>query len=92
MIYSQKFSRRKMIKFMALSVAVPIMTPLVSKAQTAKTSKESMQYQEEPKGKEQCSNCMQFIPGKTSETNGECKVVEGNISPQGWCSAYVPKP
>ncbi|WP_363319989.1 high-potential iron-sulfur protein [Nitrosomonas sp.] len=47
--------------------------------------------QDKPNGSEKCSNCIQFIPGDTSDANGECKVVAGSISPQGWCTAFSPK-
>lgn len=87
----KKFSRRKMIKFMVLGAAVPTMSSLISQVQAAKASKGLMKYRNEPNGEEQCSNCMQFIPGKTPEANGECKVVEGSISPHGWCTAYAKK-
>ena len=50
-----------------------------------------MQYQDHPKGNQQCSNCLQFIPGKSATAMGECKVVAGPISPKGWCIAYVKK-
>jgi hypothetical protein len=87
----KKFSRRKIIKFMALGATIPFMNAFISQAQAAKTSKEVVQYRDKPNGKQKCSNCIQFIPGKTSEANGECKVIEGNISPQGWCTAYAPE-
>jgi hypothetical protein len=87
----KKFSRRKMIKFMVLGATVPTMSSLISQVQAAKASKGLMKYRNEPNGEEQCSNCMQFIPGKTPEANGECKVVEGSISPHGWCTAYAKK-
>jgi hypothetical protein len=31
------------------------------------------------------------IPGPTPDAKGACKVVEGDISPKGWCAAYVKK-
>lgn len=33
---------------------------------------------------------MQFIPGESS-ANGTCKIVEGSISPKGWCMNFTPK-
>lgn len=92
MSYCQnKLSRRKMIKYMVLGATIPIINTLINQAHAAKTSKESVQYRDKPNGKDQCSNCMQFIPGKTLDANGECRVVEGNISPNGWCNAYAAK-
>jgi hypothetical protein len=34
---------------------------------------------------------MQFVPGPKPDANGTCKVVDGPISPNGWCVAYVKK-
>lgn len=53
---------------------------------TAKASQASAQYQPEPKGEQKCSGCLQFIP----ESN-TCKVVDGQISPDGWCRLWVKK-
>ncbi|MER2512476.1 MAG: high-potential iron-sulfur protein [Nitrosomonas ureae] len=87
----KKFSRRRIMKFMALGATIPIFNVLMNHVHASKASKESMQYRDEPNGKEQCDNCMQFIPGKTPEAQGECRVVEGSINPQGWCAAYTKK-
>jgi hypothetical protein len=50
-----------------------------------------MKYQDKPNGDQQCNNCQFFVPGKKSQDNGTCQVVEGSISPQGWCTAYSKK-
>ena len=49
-------------------------------------SQASVQYQAEPTDDRQCSNCLHFIP----ESN-TCKLVEGNISPTGWCVIWTKK-
>ncbi|PSJ15857.1 high-potential iron-sulfur protein [Nitrosomonas supralitoralis] len=87
--FQEKFSRRKILKFIALGATAPILNTFIGQAQAAKASKEAMQYRDKPNGKEQCSNCAQFISSDSPEANGECKVVEGDVSPQGWCIAYV---
>lgn len=92
MNYRQKrFTRRELIKLAALGATIPFTWGLINKAEAAKASKALMKYQETPNGNEKCSNCMQFIPGDTPDANGECKVVQGSISPQGWCTAYSKK-
>jgi len=60
-------------------------------AAQAKATKQAMQYQEQPKNDQKCADCLQFIPGANPGANGTCKVVEGPISPNGWCAAYVKK-
>ena len=50
-----------------------------------KASKESMKYQDKPNGDKQCSGCLQFVAPNA------CKVVEGTISPQGYCLAWTKK-
>lgn len=56
-------------------------------APPVKVSKAQVQYQTEPKGEQRCANCAQFEP----ETN-TCKVVEGDISLDGWCMLWVAQP
>lgn len=57
----------------------------------AKASKQAMQYQDQPKNGQRCDTCLQFIPGAKPAAPGTCKVVDGPISPSGWCMAYVKK-
>ena len=60
-------------------------------AQTGTESKSTAKYQDKPNGKQECDTCMQFVPGKASSANGTCKIVEGSISPKGWCMNFTPK-
>lgn len=57
----------------------------------AKGSKTQFKYQTTPNAGHQCSGCSFFIPGKTKTAAGTCKLVDGSISPTGWCEAYSPK-
>ena len=90
---SKKVNRRSFLKGAALLASIAVVPVVASKqaSAAAKASQASMQYQDHPKGKLECSNCIQFIPGKTAKAMGTCKVVEGAIHPQGYCIAYAPK-
>jgi hypothetical protein len=55
-------------------------------AAPAKVSQASVQYQTQPKGEQKCADCMHFI----AESN-TCKLVEGEISPDGWCVLWARK-
>lgn len=55
-------------------------------APAKKVPQASVQYQAKPKGEQKCSNCINFI----AESN-TCKLVEGNVSPEGWCMLWVKK-
>lgn len=57
----------------------------------AKGAKAQFKYQDKPNGQQKCSGCALFVPGKSDSANGTCKVVEGSISPNGWCTAFSPK-
>jgi hypothetical protein len=61
-------------------------------AQSGKATKAAVQYQDQPKGDQTCDTCVQFIPGSKPDANGQCKVVEGDINPKGWCAVWVKKP
>ncbi len=62
-----------------------------ARAQAGKATQAVAMYQTTPHGKDQCDNCIHFIPGKTPTDNGTCKVVEGVIAPKGWCVMYARK-
>jgi len=48
-----------------------------------KMSKQAAQYQDTPKGIAMCATCSLFLEPRS------CKVVEGDISPNGWCNVYA---
>jgi secreted PhoX family phosphatase len=89
--HHRHFSRRAVLKGAALLAAVTATTGTTAARAQAKATKAAMQYRNTPNGKQECSNCLQFIPGKTPKAEGACKVVDGPISPHGWCIAYAPK-
>ncbi len=86
-------SRRDVLKGAALlaGLATVSLAEIRPAAAAGTVPKSAMKYQDQPKGKQDCSNCVQFIPGKTPTAAGECKVVAGAISPHGWCVAYTAK-
>jgi hypothetical protein len=45
-----------------------------------------MQYQDKPNGDKRCSNCLNFVPSSS------CAIVEGTVSPNGYCLAWAKKP
>ncbi|MDE2483393.1 MAG: high-potential iron-sulfur protein [bacterium] len=72
----------------ALAAALVAGTTAIAEA---KGTKAQFKYQNKPNGKQQCSGCTLFIPGKTATAAGACKVVAGEISPHGWCTAFGAK-
>lgn len=50
-----------------------------------KVAQNSVAYQDKPKGAQRCDGCTLFQAPNT------CKVVDGQISPQGWCSLFSAK-
>jgi hypothetical protein len=53
--------------------------------QDGKVEKAAVMYQDSPKDGQKCSMCVNF------QRPNACKVVAGEISPEGWCGAYAPK-
>jgi hypothetical protein len=51
----------------------------------AKVPPNTVSYQAKPKGTQRCDGCNNFQPPNA------CKLVEGEISPQGWCSLFTKK-
>lgn len=64
----------------------PTPAPAAAPAAVVKMTKINAQYQTQPKGEQKCSSCLHFV----AESN-TCKLVEGEISPEGWCMLYAKK-
>jgi hypothetical protein len=81
-------------EFVQSAVVLPALAGLLVAAAAgpaqaaAKGSQAQYKYQSKPNGNKKCSNCTFFIQGKTATANGTCKIVEGTISPNGYCIAY----
>lgn len=64
-------------------------TPLAMIANKArastKVSQSAVHYQPSPKDGKDCDDCANFV------LPSACKLVDGNISPKGWCSLFVKK-
>ena len=52
-------------------------------AEAGKLSKAQVQYQDSPKDIAMCATCTLFVAPRA------CKLVDGDISPSGWCNAYA---
>ena len=75
---------------------------LVSTAAQAKASKAAVHYQDQPNGMQMCHRCKFYIGcrggmmgggmmGCGMMGGGACEVVEGRISPMGYCDLYAPR-
>ncbi len=84
-VSSLKFSRRVVLLRSAGCAAGAAAVLLPLKQAAAKMSQPSVAYQDSPKGDQKCSNCSLF-----QEPNA-CTLVDGNISPEGWCKFWVKK-
>ena len=84
-----QMSRRELLSsgLLAVPVAAALITlrPAVIGAQQ-KMAQKLVQYQKTPKKDQKCSICLHFVAPDS------CKMVEGKIDPNGWCSLYAPKP
>lgn len=83
----KKISRRSFLRGAATIAgaagAASIVPIRVAHAQ--KADKKSMQYQDTPKNGQECSACQYF------QAPNKCGIVEGDISPKGWCVAFNAK-
>ena len=68
-----------------------LMLSAKTRAQGGTVAKSVAKYQDKPNGTQRCDGCIQFIPGKSPSANGTCTIVEGDISPKGWCMFFAAK-
>jgi hypothetical protein len=84
-IQSPALSRRTLFiqSFACAAGAAASLVPVTQAS--AKMAQKAAEYQDTPKGDQKCSNCSLF-----QEPNA-CTLVDGNISPEGWCKFWVKK-
>lgn len=89
---STNLTRRKFLKTGSLAL---ILFPLIAVTRQANANTNSivraqLQYRNSPKDNMNCSACLEFIPGKTGQYPGKCKVIPGDdeISPNGYCTKW----
>lgn len=90
-----RYTRRAAIKtitWFAGTAALAALVPSAPARAQSKLVKSAMGYRDAPNAGKDCDDCLQFIPGKDEDSAGACKIVEGPISPHGYCQAFTPKP
>lgn len=76
-------SRRSALRMIAgVPLGLAMLVAATSEAM-AKASQKGVRYQNEPKGDHNCANCRHFQPPNA------CKLVEGEINPNGWCTVWA---
>jgi High potential iron-sulfur protein len=81
-------------KFVQGTIVLPALAGLLlagTLPAEAKGSKTQFKYQTTPNNGHKCSKCTFFIAGSSATANGTCKIVDGSISPNGWCTAFSAK-
>lgn len=83
--HSIDLSRRRLLRG-AIVVASALAAAAAGPAQAVtKVSQKTANYQPTPRGGARCNVCSLW------QQPSDCKVVEGPVSPTGWCVLYVAK-
>jgi len=80
--------------FLSGIITLPALAGLLTAAASAdasKASKAAMHYQDTPNGNSSCSGCRYFVAGQSGSASGSCQIVDGAISPTGYCMAFTAK-
>ncbi len=81
---AETLSRRTLLSGAAIVAGAAALLPLRARAQP-KVAQSAAQYQASPKNGQQCSTCTHL------QAPSACDVVDGTISPSGWCALYTKK-
>jgi hypothetical protein len=76
-------ARRRLFR-RALAAAVTLTAVGAARSEESRTklTRAEAEYQDGPKDIRMCATCTLFLPPKS------CKVVEGEVSPNGWCKLF----
>jgi hypothetical protein len=76
-------SRRKLLRALAGGLPAALLLRISRADASEKMTRQQAQYQDTPNGLYSCGMCTLF-----ERPNG-CKVVEGEVSTDGWCKAFA---
>jgi hypothetical protein len=76
-------SRRNIICALAGAIPAGLLARIPPAAASEKMTRQQAEYQDKPNGIYSCSLCTLFIKPNA------CKVVEGEVSEDGWCKAFA---
>lgn len=80
-------SRRDLLLGAVAAVGTVVVAAADASTATAgdKISERAVAYQDYPNGDKQCSKCVNFQPPSS------CRMVDGTISPRGYCRIFSPR-
>ena len=76
-------SRRKLMRAVMQGVSAGLLLRISRVEASDKMTRQQAQYQDTPSGIYSCAVCTLF------ERPNACKVVEGEVSEDGWCKAFA---
>ncbi len=83
--------RRNFLRIASVALAlIPVVIARSAHATTNATLRAKLQYQNTPNGEMSCASCLEFIPGKTVQDLGGCKVIPGDneIASNAYCTSW----
>jgi hypothetical protein len=78
-VWPNALSRRSLLS----GVGATAICSAITTSGEAKVSQSAVTYQGTPKGEQRCGTCKQFEPPNA------CRLIDGKISPQGWCKLWA---
>jgi hypothetical protein len=90
--FSSEVARRDILRTAASAmgagcalVASMSLQAAAQQQRSQKAAKAEVHYQDQPNGKQHCEVCAYYLPPVA------CRVVRGEVSPNGWCSQFQAK-
>ncbi len=75
-------------------MSIPIVTALNSRNVLADdesdVTKITFHYQDHPNGSMRCAQCVYYVPPAPNGLTGVCRIIDGDVIANGWCTAYRP--
>jgi hypothetical protein len=84
-------SRRNFLRTASVALAlIPVVVARSAQARSNPTLRAQLQYQNSPKNEMSCVSCLEFIPGKSEQDLGGCKVIpdDNEIAANGYCTSW----
>jgi len=89
-------ARRELLKrglqltLMSIPVVIALNSRKVLAGEEGDVTKIKFHYQDHPNGSMRCVQCVYFVPPAPSRLTGVCRIIDGDVIANGWCTAFRP--
>lgn len=78
------------LSLMSIPFAIALNSRKILADEEGDITKIKFHYQDHPNGAMKCSQCVYFVPPVEKSLTGVCRIIDGDVTANSWCTAFRP--